>query len=60
MHEYSGMAPEAKLLFFDLMAGGEDGSLEVPDALEADYFSWAYDAGMRLFLCVHVLVCLCV
>jgi len=43
---YSGMAPEAKLAFFDL-AG--DSGLKIPHDLVRDYFSWGYVAGARIF-----------
>lgn len=43
--KYSGMAPAAKLVFFDLMAGTGGDGLDVPDALEEDYFKWAYGHG---------------
>ena len=43
--EYSGMAPNAKVAFFDLMAGPGDSGLDVPEALEEDYFNWAYGVG---------------
>jgi serine protease AprX len=49
--EFSGMAPEAKLVFFDLLAGPGGDGLDVPDALEEDYFNWAYQHG-ALLICL--------
>jgi len=48
--EFSGMAPAAKIVFFDLLAGPRGDGLNVPDALEDDYFKWAYSHG-TLFVC---------
>ena len=44
--QHSGMAPSAKVAFFDLESGGQ--GLDVPDDLGEDYFRWAYEAGARI------------
>ena len=44
--EHGGMAPAAKLAFFDLEKG--DSGLDVPDDLEVEYYQWAYDLGARV------------
>ena len=43
--EHGGMAPAAKIAFFDLDAGM---GLDIPDDLVEDYYGWAYKAGARI------------
>jgi len=43
--EHSGMAPAAKIAFFDLDSGL---GLDIPDDLVQDYYGWAHSAGARI------------
>ena len=44
--EHAGMAPAAKIAFFDLDDAGK--GLDIPDDLVEDYYEWAYQAGARI------------
>ena len=44
--DYGGMAPEARVAFFDLEGPG--GGLDVPDDLEGDYLAWFHANGARV------------
>ena len=44
--EHGGMAPAAKVAFFDLEKTG--GGIDIPDDIQQDYYKWAYDAGARV------------
>ena len=44
--EHGGMAPAAKVAFFDLERTG--GHFDIPDDIEEDYYRWAYEAGARV------------
>ena len=44
--EHGGMAPSAKVAFFDLEKTG--GGIDIPDDIQQDYYKWAYDAGARV------------
>jgi hypothetical protein len=44
--DHGGMAPAAKIAFFDLDNAGQ--GLDIPDDLVTDYYKWAYDAGARI------------
>lgn len=47
--EYSGGAPEARLVFVDLLpAGSSTGFLEVPVQLDTTVLQWSHDVGARV------------
>eukprot|EP01041_Mallomonas_annulata_P007151 gene7151-14564_t len=46
---YRGMAPGAKIVFFDMGANDDAHTLSIPNSLDTSIYPIAYDAGARIF-----------